>query len=203
VTGGIASGKSTAVAHLVELGAERIDADLLGHRVYERGTPGFDAVVRAFGAEIVAPDGAIDRRALGAKVFGRPEQLRRLTDIAWPRIRQLALEEIGRIRRARPEALIALEAAVLLEAGWEDIVDEVWVVIVDPEIAIARLAARNALSREEALARIRSQLSNAQRSARADVVIDNSGTLEQLRAAVEREWAALRQRAAGAARAQG
>ena len=191
LTGGIASGKSTAARHLDELGASVIDADRLGHRVYEPGSTGFAAVVKAFGDEVVGADGAIDRGVLGGKVFGRPEQLRRLTDIVWPQIRAFAEREIADLAERDPGGVAVLEAAVLLEAGWEDLADEVWVVLVETETAIARLAERNALSREQALARIESQLSNAERRARADVSIENSGTLEELRAQLDREWRRL------------
>jgi dephospho-CoA kinase len=108
-----------------------IDADRLGHRVYEPGTPAHRAVVAAFGSEVVAADGSIDRAALGARVFGRPEQLRRLTDIVWPEIQRLAEAEIAAAHAERPDAIVVLDAAVLLEAGWGSLADEIWVVIVD------------------------------------------------------------------------
>ena len=188
LTGGIASGKSTAAELLRGLGCTVIDADRLGHRVYEPGTPGFRAVVECFGSEIVAADGSIDRAALGQRVFGKPEALERLTSIVWPEIRKLALEEIERTRASSPDAVVVLEAAVLLEASWEDMVDEVWVVRVERETAVLRLIERNDLTREQALARIESQLSDAERRARADRVIDNSGSPEQLAEQLESEW---------------
>ena len=143
LTGGIASGKSTAAEILGELGAHVIDADKLGHRVYEPGTSAFDAVVAAFGADIVADDGQIDRKALGGKVFGDDAALSRLTAIVWPEIRRLAAEEIDSVLADNPDRVIILEAAVLFEAGWEDAVDEIWVVVVEPETAIARATARD------------------------------------------------------------
>ena len=195
LTGGIASGKSTVARFLAERGAAVIDADSLGHRAYEPDTPAFRAVVAAFGAEIVGEDGRIDRRRLGARVFNDPAELTRLTDIVWPEIRRLALEDAEKIRAERPETPIVLEAAVLLEAGWEDMVDEVWVVLVEPEVAIARLASRDGLDREQALARIRSQMSNAERAAQARVQIDNSGSEVDLRAELDRCWSELPRRA--------
>ena len=134
LTGGIASGKSTVVELLQELGAATIDADRLGHQTYEPGTDTFAAVVAAFGGEIVAADGSIDRRALGGKVFGQPDQLKRLTDIVWPGIRSLAAAELQRLE-AQGEQVAVLEAAVLIEAEWQDLVDEVWVVSVSAEAA--------------------------------------------------------------------
>ncbi|MCE2392367.1 MAG: dephospho-CoA kinase [Proteobacteria bacterium] len=191
LTGGIASGKSTAARFLSERGASVIDADRLGHRVYEPGSPGFAAVVREFGDDVVGTDGAIDRGALGGKVFGRPERLRRLTDIVWPEIRALAQREIAELAERDPEGVAVLEAAVLLEAGWEDLADEIWVVLVETETAIARLADRNSLTREQALARIESQLGNDEHRELADVAIENSGTLDELHARLEREWRRL------------
>lgn len=193
LTGGIASGKSTVTTFFRDKQVPVIDADVLGHRTYEPGTETFKAVVAAFGQELVAADGAIDRRALGAKVFGKPDELKRLTDIVWPGIRRLASGQLAELETAG-NSLAVLEAAVLLEAGWEDLVDEIWVVVVEPAGAVRRLAARNSLDEGAAKARIASQLSNADRIARADMVIENNGTLEDLQAAIERHWRELQQR---------
>jgi len=194
LTGGIASGKSTAAAQLRQLGAIVLDADRIGHRVYEPGTPGFQKVVNEFGHDLVAPDGTIDRKVLGGKVFGKPEFMQRLTDIVWPEIRRLAAAEIKQLKKQEPDRTIVLEAAVLIEANWTDIVDEVWVVSVKPETAIERLRQRNGFTEEQAKARLASQLSNREREAHADVKIDNSETLEKFEARVERAWKALQKR---------
>ncbi len=191
LTGGIASGKSTAARHLAEKGAHMIDADKLGHRVYEAGRPAFDKVVALFGDDVVG-DGEIDRRVLGGKVFGSPAQLKRLTDIAWPEILAMATEEIGKARR-NGASVVVLEAAVLLEANWQSDVDEVWVVAVEPEAAIARATARDGVDEAAVQARIDAQLSNAERMALADVVIDNSGSEAELLAKLDAEWQRLRQ----------
>ena len=194
LTGGIASGKSTAARHLGERGATVIDADKLGHRAYDPDTPGFDKVVAEFGLDVVS-DGQIDRRALGGKVFGDPAQLKRLTDIVWPEILKLAKADID-LARIRGASVVVLEAAVLLEAGWEDEVDEVWVVTVEPGTAVERASARDGVDAAAVQARIDAQLSNTERIAKADTVIDNSGTETELLAALEREWQRLEQRAA-------
>ena len=194
LTGGIASGKSTAAAWLKELGAVVIDADRLGHRVYEPGTSGFEAVVNEFGHDLVAADGTINRQLLGGKVFGRPDQMKRLTDIVWPEIRRLAREEVTELKRRDRKGHIVLEAAVLVEANWFDLVDEVWVVTVEPEVARARLMARNGLTEAQAQSRIDSQLTNKERSLHAYAKIDNSGTLDDFRQKVEREWKKLLKR---------
>ncbi len=194
LTGGIASGKSVISSLLAERGAVIIDADRLGHESYRAGTEAFRRVVEAFGEDIVGPDGEIDRKRLGAKVFGDPSARKRLEAIVWPAIREMARERIEAERR-RGSPVVVLEAAVLLEAGWQDLVDEVWVAEAAPETAIERLASRNGLSREQAEARLRAQLSNDERRRHADVVIENNGTLEDLRRRVDEAWARLRERA--------
>ncbi len=195
LTGGIASGKSTVAEALKALGAVVIDADRLGHRVYEPGSPGFQKIVNAFGHDVVAADGTINRRVLGGKVFGDPEQMERLTEISWPEIRRLAREEIAAHRRRDPEAIIVLEAAVLVEAGWTDLVDEVWVVTTTVQRAIERLRDRNGLPEDQARARIDSQLSNKERLEHSDVRIQNNEGLEQLESRTLYHWRRLQKRA--------
>lgn len=196
LTGGIASGKSTVSDVLRELGCVIIDADRVGHRSYEPGTPGFQKVVNAFGHDIVGRDGHIDRRVLGGKVFGAPGEMERLNAIVWPEIRKIIQDEIKQIRGRDSESVIVIEAAVLIEAGWQDLCDEVWVVNTTIRNAVERLQERNDLSEEAAMARINSQMSARERSEHADVKIDNSGTEEQLRARVERAWKQLEKRIA-------
>ena len=199
LTGGIAAGKSTVARALAQRGAHVIDADRLGHEVYEPGTRAHQAVVAAFGPGVVAADGRIDRAALGARVFGRPEQLRRLTDIVWPEIRRLVEQEVARIRTKHPDAVVVIDAPVFLEAGWEDLVDEIWVVVVDRATAVARALARGGLTAAAVEARIDAQLSNEARSKRADVVIDNNGDEAALLARVDAEWRRLSPRARASA----
>jgi phosphopantetheine adenylyltransferase/dephospho-CoA kinase len=196
LTGGIASGKSTVADRLRELGAVVVEGDQLGHRVYEPGTSGFEQVVNAFGHDIVAEDGTIDRRILGGKVFGAPEEMERLNGVMWPAIRELAEAEFAKIAEEDPDAVIVFEAAVMIEAEWQDMVAEVWVVTTKQETAIERLKSRNGLNREQALARIESQMSNRQRNEFADVKFDNSDTEEKLRGKVEYHWKRLLKRIA-------
>ena len=188
LTGGIASGKSTAAAYLGEKGASVIDADKLGHQAYEPDTDAFAQVVAVFGPEVVGADGQIDRKVLGGKVFGDPAALDRLTGIIWPEIGRLALAEFEVARAARPDAPIVLEAAVMLEAGWEPMVDEVWVVIVEPDTAVARATARDGVEEEAVRKRIAAQLSNDERRAKADIVIDNSGDEAALLVQLDAQW---------------
>ncbi len=190
LTGGIASGKSLVSQRLAERGAAVIDADKLGHESYRRGTETYRALVKAFGQDVVGSDGEIDRRSLGAKVFGDEEARRRLEAIVWPAIRRLAVERIEALR-GQGAPVVVLEAAVLIEADWLDLVDEVWLVITAPETARRRMMQRNGLSQEQADARIGAQLTNEQRRPRAHVVIENDGTLDELVKAVDQAWARL------------
>ena len=196
LTGGIASGKSTVAEHLGELGAVIVEGDQLGHRVYEPGTSGFEKVVNAFGHDIVAEGGTINRRVLGGKVFGAPEEMERLNSVMWPAIRELAEQDFAEIGQRDPNAVIVFEAAVMLEAGWQDLVSEIWVVTTKQDAAIDRLKTRNGYSREQALARIESQMSNRQRQEYADVKFDNSETEEKLKSRVEYHWKRLLKRIA-------
>ncbi len=191
LTGGIASGKSTVAQQLGQLGAHVIDADKLGHNAYVSGSEAFDLVVSAFGNDTVGSDGEIDRKVLGSKVFGNAESLKKLTDIVWPAIKQMATQEILSVKEQRPERVIVLEAAVLFEAGWEDIVDEVWSTIVDREVAIERASNRDGTDRSQVEARIDAQISNEERKEKADRLIDNSGSEADLQAQVKQIWNAL------------
>ena len=188
LTGGIASGKSTAARYLASLGAHVIDADALGHRAYEPDTDAYQAVLAAFGNDVRGADGQLDRRALGSKVFGDPAAMKRLTDIVWPEIRRLAEVEIGAVQETDASAVVVLEAAVLFEAGWQDAVDETWVVTVEPDIAVQRAMARDGLDHSAVQARMDAQLSNAERTALADVVVDNSGSEAAMRERLNDEW---------------
>lgn len=190
LTGGIGAGKSTAAQILASLGAHVIDADKVGHDVYAPGTDGFRAVVAAFGPDVVGADGAIDRRRLGAIVFADPAQLRRLNALVHPLI-GLAIRERLLAAHAEPARTpIVVEAAIMMEAGWT-FFDEVWVVVVEPETAIARVMASRGLSRADVEQRIAAQMSNDERVRRATRVIHNDGTPAELRAQVEAAWRAV------------
>ena len=194
LTGGIASGKSTVATTLQSWGAYVIDADKLGHRAYVKGTDAFHKVVAQFGEDIVGSDGEVDRRALGAKVFGEGGSLKQLTDIVWPAIYDMAAAEIKQTFDSNPDTVVVLEAAVLIEAGWQSLVDEIWVTTVDPSTAIERASARDGVDADAVQARIDAQLSNAERTAEAAVVIDNSADEPQLLAQLENHWKNLQER---------
>ncbi len=174
LTGGLASGKSTATQFLAEQGAYIIDADKAGHRVYEPGTRAYREVIATFGDDLIDDDLQIDRKILGSKVFGNQDALEKLTDIVWPEIRRLVEADIAEIRSTDPEGIVVLEAAVLFEAGWQDIGDATWVIVVDREVAIERSMARDGLSREAVENRLQAQLSNEERIVKADIVMENN-----------------------------
>eukprot|EP00897_Mesotaenium_endlicherianum_P004119 jgi/Mesen1/3735/ME000204S02996 len=196
LTGGIASGKSSVRQLALQMGAAVIDCDVLGHRSYEIGTPTYDAIVSAFGREIVRADGSVDRAALGARVFGNPAQLARLTAIVWPAVKRLVAEEREALAESGGADICVAEAAVMLEAGSQDGMDEVWVVFTPRDAARERLMARNGLSAEDANKRIQSQMSSAERVARADVALYNGGPLDDTRVQLEAAWKLLQDRVA-------
>jgi dephospho-CoA kinase len=188
LTGGIGSGKSAAAEVLAALGAVVIDADRVGHETYQPGTAGWERVVDAFGRGIVAADGSIDRKRLGAIVFGDPTRLAVLNAIVHPLIRDAIATRIGSERAAGRAPAVVVEAALLVEAGWDAIVDEVWLVRARPDIVEERLVLQRGLDRAAIAARARAQLSDDQRRAHADVVIDNDGSRAALGEAIAALW---------------
>ncbi|MDO8612146.1 MAG: dephospho-CoA kinase [Dehalococcoidia bacterium] len=193
LTGGIGSGKSTVARMLERRGAKLLSADAVGHEVYEPGRPAWQEIVDAFGPDVVGTGGKIDRKKLGPIVFSDPEQLRRLNAVTHPRMKELMREklEAERVSGAR---IAVLEAALLFDAGWDDLTDEVWVTVAPPEVAAARTAERSGISVEEALSRIRAQMSNEERIARSQVVIDTDCALERTEEQVSEEWERLQER---------
>ena len=187
LTGGIGSGKSEAARVLERLGAVIVNADLAGHEAYRSGSEAWHAIVQAFGDSVVGPGGEIERKVLGAIVFGDPTQLRRLNEIVWPEIRRILQARIEAERLAGRANAVIVEAAVLLEAGWDDLVDEVWLVDASDALVSRRLQAKG-ISPDQARARMRAQHSSEARWARADVVIRNDGDLSALEAAVRKAW---------------
>jgi dephospho-CoA kinase len=183
LTGGMGSGKSTISQVLAELGAVIIDADKIGHEVYQPNTPTWKELVDTFGRQIVAPDGAIDRKKLGAIVFSSPEQLKLLNGIVLPPMLEITIKRIEGYRRQGIKVVV-LDAPLLFEANWTPLVEEVWVVVANDQNVIRRAVVRTGLPKEQILARIHSQMSNEERMKRAKVVIHNDGTVEELRAKV-------------------
>ena len=184
LTGGIAAGKSTVSEALREAGAVVIDADKVGHDAYRPGTETHAALVAAFGPQIVAESGEIDRRALGAIVFADAAALARLERATHP----LVLARIERVLAEAAPAVAVHEAIKLIESGGADRCDELWVVTAPREQQIARLVASRGLTPAEAALRVDAQPPQSEKVARADVVIPNDGDLVALRRRVEAEW---------------
>lgn len=189
LTGGIGSGKSTVADILEALGAKIIRADSVGHEVYRPRTQGWQRVTEAFGRDILAPDGSIDRQKLGAIVFSDAHARARLNAIVHPLIAAEIRRRIEAHRAAGSLEPIVVEAAVLIEAGWLSLVDEVWLVVADRDVVIDRLGKQRRLAPEEARVRIAAQLGDAERQRYAHVVIRNTGSLEELREQVRTLWA--------------
>jgi dephospho-CoA kinase len=187
LTGGIATGKSEVARILQGRGAVIIDADQVGHQAYTPHSETWDEVVKAFGSGILQPDGNIDRGKLGAIVFSGPRRLDQLNRIMHPRMAKMVSDRIENLRESDPPAVV-LEAAVLFEAGWESLVDEVWTTETPVQSAVDRLMARNGLAEDDARKRISSQMSAQERDARSQVVVDNSGDLPRLNTLVESLW---------------
>jgi len=180
---------------LRELGAVVLNADQIGHQVYAPGGPAYQEVVAAFGPQVLAADGSVDRRRLAGIVFQDPQALQRLNAITHPRIREGIRQRLRELA-SQGTRVAVVEAALLLEAGWDDLVDEVWVTVCPPEVAARRAAERSGISLEEALARVRAQMSNEERVRRAQVVINTDTDLAKTREQVEQEWARLMARLA-------
>jgi len=190
LTGGIGSGKSTVAQFLAELGAVVLDADKVGHVAFKPGTEAWREVVAAFGRQILTPDGEIDRRKLGEVVFGNPEALLRLNQIMHPQIDKMVKAQFEEYRR-QGVRVVVLEIPLLLETGGTSLVDEVWVTVASESTVLRRLEERSGLSRQQSLARIRSQMSNEERVKHADEVINNDDSLDELKAKVKELWQKL------------
>ena len=189
LTGGIGSGKTLVAQILADLGATVIHADTVGHDVYRPRTEGWQQVTRAFGTAVLAADGTIDRRKLGAIVFANHRDRERLNAIVHPLIAAEIRRQLEAYRAAGTPCVV-VEAALLIEANWLALVDEVWLVVATKDAVIERVVAQRNLSPEEVARRLDAQLSDAERRRFADVVIDNTGSAQELREPVTAAWAA-------------
>ncbi|NLW91727.1 MAG: dephospho-CoA kinase [Syntrophomonadaceae bacterium] len=179
LTGGIASGKSTVSRTLAKLGARIIDTDEISHQIIEPGQPAWHDIVEYFGNEVVNPDNSINRVKLGAIVFNDPDSLKKLNSFTHPRVMDRLRADLKAIEDEQANAIVFMEVPLLYETHMEKLCREVWVVWVDSETQIIRLMARDAIDREYALRRIASQMPLEEKAARADRIIDNSGSVEE------------------------
>lgn len=185
LTGGIGSGKSTVSALLEERGAVVVDADRIVRSLQEPGEPVFEAMVEAFGPSIVAEDGTLDRQAVADIVFGDDEALKTLNGIVHPAVGAAIADRL--VELAETDEVVILDIPLLVESGRDDMA-AVIVVDVDPEIAVQRLVEHRGFSEEDARSRMSRQVSREDRLAKADVVLDNSGTLDDLEEQVDGLW---------------
>jgi dephospho-CoA kinase len=180
LTGGIASGKSTVSRILRELDAEIIDSDVIAHELTRPGSECYNRIVEAFGPGLLNPDGTLNRRRLARRVFDNREELARLNAIIHPAVISIVKQKIDEARASPwPPEVLVVDAPLLIEAGMVPMVDVVWVVKVDESTQMKRLIARDRLSLDEAMSRIRAQMPLKDKVKYADVVIDNSGTIEE------------------------
>ena len=187
LTGGIASGKSTVVSMLRQYGAAIIDCDIIARDVVLPGTKGLQAVVRAFGPQALLSDGTMNRAYIGSVVFTNPAKKQELEEILFPLIRQEIRTKITQLEKAG-EAVAFLDMPLLFEVKYQSYVNEVWLVYVDAVTQLARLMARNGYTKDEALARIRSQFPIDKKRALSQVIVDNTASLEKTEEQVKAAW---------------
>lgn len=186
LTGGIASGKSTASGILRELGAYIVDADRIAREIMTPGSEALSEVVKAFGESVLNPDKSLKRSELARIVFNDPEGLLILNRITHPRIIAAVKEKIQEL--APIQEILILDAALLIELNLESLVDETWLLCVPPETQIERLLSREAMSREDAEKIIQAQLPLEVKMKAADICIDNTGTPEELYSKIKKLW---------------
>lgn len=192
--GGIASGKSKMTERFGKMGAGIIDCDKLAHSLYEPGEECYQAIIDAFGSEVVESDGRIDRKKLGSIVFSDKDRLIQLNGIVWPNLLKKSKERVKELHEQHGKDIIVLEAAVLLQAGWETECHEIWSCIIPSEVATQRIMERNNLSEEDAKARIMSQMKNSVVVANSNVVFSSLWSFEYSQLQAEKAWNELLQR---------
>ena len=180
LTGGMGSGKSEAARHLVSLGATHVDADAISRSLTAPGGEALGPIREVFGDGVFFADGTLDRRALGSVVFADTAARHALEGIIHPRVQRIALEMADAAREAEEDAVL-MDVPLLFETGMDALCDVTWVIAADIEERIRRVMSRDGLSREEAEARFASQMSDAERAARATRVISNDQSLEKFR----------------------
>ena len=192
LTGGLASGKSHVGRYLADLGCFLVKADEIGHSVLMPGGEAYNPTVAEFGTAVLNPDGTIDRRKLAALVFNRPERLEILNAIVHPHVRELIRRLLEDFRRANPDGIAVVEAAILVETGSYKNYDRLIVAVCTEEQQVQRAMERDGITREEAMSRLRRQLPLAEKIKHADYVIDTSGTREQTAAQTRVVYESLR-----------
>lgn len=191
LTGGIASGKSTVAAMLVERGAYHIDFDVLAHQVEKPDLPAWREIIAAFGPEILNDDGTINRARLGAIVFTDQQKMAQLNAIVHPAVLTAWRRRLEEIEMEKADAIVLSDVPLLIEAGLKEMVDVVLLVYISPEEQLRRLMARNGYTGEEALSRLNSQMPIQDKLALADLVVNNEGAHEETEKQIVPVWREL------------
>ena len=190
LTGGIVGGKSTVASMFKDLGVKIVDADKLGHSVILPYRPAWKKIIRLFGKDFLRKDLTIDREKLGKIVFTNQTLLKKLNEITHPEIIKLIKKEISFVKNKNhsQEKILIIDAALIYEAKIDRLMDKIIVVYIDEDEQVKRLIRRNNLSKEEALHRIKSQMSTKEKVKMADYIIDNSSSLDKTKKQVEKIW---------------
>lgn len=188
LTGGIATGKSTVASMLLRKGAPLVDADVIAREVVEPGSPVLSRVAERFGSDILLPDGSLNRKKLGAIVFADPAQRKALESLLHPPIRALMKERMALLERQQPDKPVIVDVPLLYESGLETMFDAVMVVYVPAALQRERLKQRDGLTEEQAVQRLAAQLPIDEKRRRADIVIDNAGTLQETQRQIDLFW---------------
>ncbi|MBE9912441.1 dephospho-CoA kinase [Paenibacillus donghaensis] len=188
LTGGIATGKSTVSALLVDKGALLVDADQIAREVMLPGHPVLVEVIAHFGQVVLLADGTLDRKKLGDIVFNNPAERKALNEITHPAIRKEIREQMETLERKHPDKLVVVDIPLLYESGLESMFERVMVVYAPQSVQQQRLMQRSGLNGDEAMARIRSQMDIEEKKLKADIVIDNSGSAEETKHQIDEFW---------------
>lgn len=188
LTGGIASGKSTVDRMLVELGAHLVDTDQLARRVVEPGSPALAEIAQAFGPEMIAADGSLDRPRMRALAFGDEQARNRLNAIVHPRINQLVAAELARLAEGDPQGVAIVDVPLLFETGGEKRFDCTVLVYVPEAVQLRRLMARDHCAAQAAQEALKAQMPLENKKKKADFLVDNSGGLDETLKQVQRLW---------------
>jgi dephospho-CoA kinase len=189
LTGNIGCGKSTVARHLAYLGAEVLDADLVAMEAVRPGTPALERIKKEFGTGVIKENGHLDRYKLASVVFDDPAALAKLESIIHPEVVKVVSEKIAEYREGHGTSKhLVVEVPLLIEIGMHGMMDEVWVVIADPDKQISRVMKRSKLNKKEVLKRINAQMSQTEKCRYANRIIDNSGTMENTIQQVENIW---------------
>ena len=190
LTGNLGTGKTTVSEIMAGLGAVLINADKLGHELFQPDNPTYHEIIATFGEKILTPDNEIDRQKLSQLVFADTAALTRLNQIMHPKMYQIAQKRIERYRNQGAKVVV-LEAALLIEANWVALVDEIWVTTAPEAAIVKRLTDQRGLSKKQILERLHSQMSSEEKTKQANVVINTDCTINELKAKMAKLWQKL------------